>query len=193
MSAVVEEITLAVLVRGPASPPGRTLTVKTGQVEPLTQTGSVAIEQLSCTLLPPLAALEQLTPLARFGTNDAEMNPDPVGPVSEFIRLVRLSVKLTLVAADVPELRTSMLKVSTSPAARLATLAVFATEISAELAGVLPLTSYVIVLFGKFVSGRFEFGEPTVKLLLMLPALVAVVVNVTVGDVAPAASGAPAV
>ena len=56
------------------------------------------------------------------------------------IRSVRLSVIVTFRAVAGPVLVTSIAKVCTSPAGRLASVAVFTTEISAELPGMLPVT-----------------------------------------------------
>jgi hypothetical protein len=50
-----------------------------------------------------------------------------------------------------------------------------------------------MVLLGRFRSGRLPSGDPTVRLLTILPAPAAVVVRVTSGVVAPAVSGARAV
>ena len=63
---MVSDSTFAVLVRAPASPPGRTVTVMTGQVEPATQTGRLAMSQVSKRLVPPEAAVPQVMPLAEF-------------------------------------------------------------------------------------------------------------------------------
>ena len=61
-SAVALELTRAVLVRLPALPPGRTCTVTTGQFTPVVQTGRLARVQVSRRLVPPVLAVEQLSP-----------------------------------------------------------------------------------------------------------------------------------
>ena len=127
------------LLRPPALPPGRTRTVISGQLAP-EQTGRVATVQVRRRLVPPVETLEQETPVAELATATASMNPAPVAPALPLIRFSRLSVSVTLLAGVGPSLMMLSVKVSMSPAGRLARVAVLVTRMSAEAVGSLPVT-----------------------------------------------------
>ena len=128
------------MLRPPASPPGRTSTVITGQVLPGVQTGKVSIVQVKSRLVPPEGDDKQLSPVAEFAVATTLTRPASVGPAALLIRPRRLSVSVTSLDAVGPAFVTSSVKVWISPTGSVASPTDLFTAISAEAVGSLPVT-----------------------------------------------------
>ena len=132
-SKVTLDLAVALLVRRPASPPGRTASWITGQLTPAVQTGSVAMEQLKRTVVPvapPSGVCEHVMPEAAFGDHTACTKPPPV-LLRLLMRPVRSSVKATLDDVPLPSLTISTANCSMSPEAMVLLRAVLVTRMSA--------------------------------------------------------------
>ena len=171
-SKVTLDLAVALLVRKPASPPGRTAIWIVGQLVPAVQTGNVAMEQLKRTVVPvapPIGACEQFMPEAAFGDQTPCTKPPPA-LLRLLMRPVRSSVKVMVEEVPLPSLTISIANCSMSPEAMVLLSAVLMTRMSAWLPLPVEFTPRVIVLFLRFGSGKFGLTVVTVMELVSVVA-----------------------